>query len=51
MIQVLLSTQAKENLTVIWMHFIMIFLQDYRPAVRDTSGLMGRNGTDMVQGS
>lgn len=40
MIQVLLSTQAKENLTVIWMHFITIFLQYNRSAVQDTSGLM-----------
>lgn len=46
-----LSTQAKENLTLIWMHFIIIFLQYNRSNIQNTPGLLWNNGTEMLQGS
>lgn len=47
---VLPSTQAKENLTFTWMHFILIFLQNNSSDIQNVSGLIESNGTEMLQG-
>lgn len=47
---VLPSTQAKENLTFTWIHFILIFLQNNSLDIQNVSGLIESNGTEMLQG-